>query len=158
MKIIIQNQQDKVDVDQHISKIIEESIVNTIKIFLEEENFEISVLIVDNNFIKELNKNYRNVNKETDVLSFPIFEFKNGKLLEDIVIMEDEIPLGDIVISIEKAAQQAEEFGHSLEREVAYLTVHSVLHLLGFDHIEDDDRKVMREYEEQILQSMGLTR
>ncbi|ADQ40765.1 protein of unknown function UPF0054 [Caldicellulosiruptor acetigenus I77R1B] len=158
MKIIIQNQQDKVDVDQHISKIIEESIVNTIKVFLEEENFEISVLIVDNNFIKELNKNYRNVNKETDVLSFPIFEFKNGKLLEDIVIMEDEIPLGDIVISIEKAAQQAEEFGHSLEREVAYLTVHSVLHLLGFDHIEDDDRKVMREYEEQILQSMGLTR
>ncbi len=158
MKIIIQNQQDKVDVDQHISKIIEESIVNTIKIFLEEENFEISVLIVDNNFIKELNKNYRNVNKETDVLSFPIFEFKNGKLLEDIVIMEDEIPLGDIVISIEKAAQQAEEFGHSLEREVAYLTVHSVLHLLGFDHVGDDDRKVMREYEEQILQSMGLTR
>ncbi|WP_408605683.1 rRNA maturation RNase YbeY [Anaerocellum danielii] len=137
---------------------IEESVVNTIKVFLEEENFEISVLIVDNNFIKELNRNYRNVNKETDVLSFPIFEFKNGKLLEDIVIMEDEIPLGDIVISIEKAAQQAKEFGHSLEREVAYLTVHSVLHLLGFDHIEEDDRKVMREYEEQILQSMGLTR
>lgn len=72
--------------------------------------------------------------------------------------MEDEIPLGDIVISIEKAAQQAKEFGHSLEREIAYLTVHSVLHLLGFDHIEEDDRKVMREYEEQILQSMGLTR
>ncbi|WPX09973.1 rRNA maturation RNase YbeY [Caldicellulosiruptor danielii] len=158
MKIFIQNQQDKVDVNQHISKIIEESVVNTIKVFLEEENFEISVLIVDNNFIKELNRNYRNVNKETDVLSFPIFEFKNGKLLEDIVIMEDEIPLGDIVISIEKAAQQAKEFGHSLEREVAYLTVHSVLHLLGFDHIEEDDRKVMREYEEQILQSMGLTR
>ncbi|ACM60374.1 putative rRNA maturation factor [Caldicellulosiruptor bescii] len=158
MKIFIQNQQDKVDIDQHISKIIEESIVNTIKVFLEEENFEISVLIVDNSFIKELNRNYRNVNKETDVLSFPIFEFKNGKLLEDIVIMEDEIPLGDIVISIEKAAQQAKEFGHSLEREIAYLTVHSVLHLLGFDHIEEDDRKVMREYEEQILQSMGLTR
>lgn len=158
MKIFIQNQQDKVDIDQHISRIIEESIVNTIKSFLEEENFEISVLIVDNSFIKELNRNYRNVNKETDVLSFPIFEFKNGKLLEDIVIMEDEIPLGDIVISIEKAAQQAKEFGHSLEREIAYLTVHSVLHLLGFDHIEEDDRKVMREYEEQILQSMGLTR
>ncbi|ADQ46283.1 protein of unknown function UPF0054 [Caldicellulosiruptor kronotskyensis 2002] len=158
MKIFIQNQQDKVDIDQHISKIIEESIVNTIKVFLEEENFEISVFIVDNSFIKELNRNYRNVNKETDVLSFPIFEFKNGKLLEDIVIMEDEIPLGDIVISIEKAAQQAKEFGHSLEREIAYLTVHSVLHLLGFDHIEEDDRKVMREYEEQILQSMGLTR
>ncbi|BCS81273.1 rRNA maturation RNase YbeY [Anaerocellum diazotrophicum] len=158
MKIFIQNQQDKVDIDQHISKIIEESIVNTIKVFLEEEKFEISVLIVDNSFIKDLNRNYRNVDKETDVLSFPIFEFKNGKLLEDIVIMEDEIPLGDIVISIEKAAQQAKEFGHSLEREIAYLTVHSVLHLLGFDHIEENDRKIMREYEEQILQSMGLTR
>jgi len=116
------------------------------------------VLIVDNNFIKELNRNYRNVNKETDVLSFPIFEFKNGQLQEDIVVVEDEIPLGDIVISIEKALQQAKEFGHSLEREVAYLTVHSVLHLLGFDHIEEDDRKVMRKYEEQILDSMGLTR
>ncbi|ADL42575.1 protein of unknown function UPF0054 [Caldicellulosiruptor obsidiansis OB47] len=158
MKIFIQNQQDKVDVDEHISKIIEDSVANTLKIFLQEENFEVSVLIVDNNFIKELNRNYRNVNKETDVLSFPIFEFKNGQLQEDIVVVEDEIPLGDIVISIEKALQQAKEFGHSLEREVAYLTVHSVLHLLGFDHIEEDDRKVMRKYEEQILDSMGLTR
>ncbi|WP_408605200.1 rRNA maturation RNase YbeY [Caldicellulosiruptor obsidiansis] len=137
---------------------IEDSVANTLKIFLQEENFEVSVLIVDNNFIKELNRNYRNVNKETDVLSFPIFEFKNGQLQEDIVVVEDEIPLGDIVISIEKALQQAKEFGHSLEREVAYLTVHSVLHLLGFDHIEEDDRKVMRKYEEQILDSMGLTR
>ncbi|ADQ04628.1 protein of unknown function UPF0054 [Caldicellulosiruptor owensensis OL] len=158
MKIFIQNQQDKVDVAEHISKIIEASVANTIKIFLQEENFEVSVLIVDNNLIKELNRKYRNINKETDVLSFPIFEFKNGQLQEDIVIVEDEIPLGDIVISIEKALQQAEEFGHSLEREVAYLTVHSVLHLLGFDHIEEDDRKVMRKYEEQILDSMGLTR
>uniref|UniRef100_A0A7C5Z1E6 Endoribonuclease YbeY n=1 Tax=Caldicellulosiruptor owensensis TaxID=55205 RepID=A0A7C5Z1E6_9FIRM len=158
MKIFIQNQQDKVDVDEHISKIIEDSVANTLKIFLQEENFEVSVLIVDNNLIKELNRNYRNINKETDVLSFPIFEFKNGQLQEDIVIVEDEIPLGDIVISIEKALQQAKEFGHSLEREVAYLTVHSVLHLLGFDHIEEDDRKVMRKYEEQILDSMGLTR
>jgi len=158
VKIFIQNQQDKVDVDEHISKIIEDSVANTLKIFLQEENFEVSVLIVDNNFIKELNRNYRNVNKETDVLSFPIFEFKNGQLQEDIVVVEDEIPLGDIVISIEKALQQAKEFGHSLEREVAYLTVHSVLHLLGFDHIEEDDRKVMRKYEEQILDSMGLTR
>jgi len=158
VKIFIQNQQDKVDVDEHISKIIEDSVANTLKIFLQEENFEVSVLIVDNNLIKELNRNYRNINKETDVLSFPIFEFKNGQLQEDIVIVEDEIPLGDIVISIEKALQQAKEFGHSLEREVAYLTVHSVLHLLGFDHIEEDDRKVMRKYEEQILDSMGLTR
>jgi len=158
VKIFVQNQQDKVDVDEHISKIIEDSVANTLKIFLQEENFEVSVLIVDNNFIKELNRNYRNVNKETDVLSFPIFEFKNGQLQEDIVVVEDEIPLGDIVISIEKAVQQAKEFGHSLEREVAYLTVHSVLHLLGFDHIEEDDRKVMRKYEEQILDSMGLTR
>lgn len=158
MKIFIQNQQDKIDIDPHILKVIEDSVANTIKVFLEDENFEVTVLIVDNCFIKELNKNYRNVNKETDVLSFPIFEFKNGKLLEDIIIMEDEIPLGDIVISIEKALQQAEEFGHSLEREIAYLTVHSVLHLLGFDHIDEDDKKLMRGYEEQILQSMGLTR
>ncbi|WAM32903.1 rRNA maturation RNase YbeY [Caldicellulosiruptor morganii] len=158
MKIYIQNQQDKYLIDESISKIIEDSILNTLKIFMDDDNYEISVMIVDNQFIKELNKNYRNIDRETDVLSFPIFEFKNGILQEDITIVEEEIPLGDIVISIEKAYEQAEEFGHSVEREIAYLTVHSVLHLLGFDHLEENDRKLMRKYEEMVLEGMGLTR
>lgn len=158
MRIYIQNQQDKYEVDENISKIIEDSVLNTLKVFMNDDNYEISVMIVDNQFIKELNKNYRNIDKETDVLSFPIFEFKNGELQEDITIVEEEIPLGDIVISIEKAYEQAKEFGHSVEREIAYLTVHSVLHLLGFDHIEEDDRRLMRKYEEMILEGMGLTR
>jgi len=158
VRIYIQNQQDKYEVDENISKIIEDSVLNTLKVFMNDDNYEISVMIVDNQFIKELNKNYRNIDKETDVLSFPIFEFKNGELQEDITIVEEEIPLGDIVISIEKAYEQAKEFGHSVEREIAYLTVHSVLHLLGFDHIEEDDRRLMRKYEEMILEGMGLTR
>ncbi|WP_271629676.1 rRNA maturation RNase YbeY [Caldicellulosiruptor sp. DIB 104C] len=158
MKIIIQNQQDKYQIDESISRIIENSVLNTLKIFMDDENYEISVMIVDNQFIKELNKHYRSIDRETDVLSFPIFEFKNGELQEDIAIVEEEIPLGDIVISIEKAYEQAKEFGHSVEREIAYLTVHSVLHLLGFDHIEEDDRRLMRKYEEMVLEGMGLTR
>lgn len=158
MKIQIQNRQERYKLSESIKKIIENSILNALKIFLKDESYEVSVIVVDNEYIKQLNKIYRNIEKETDVLSFPIFEFKNGKLQEDIYIVEDEIPLGDIVISIEKAYDQAKEFGHSLEREMAYLTVHSVLHLLGFDHIDEDDKKIMREYEEKVLQGMGLTR
>ncbi|WAM30686.1 rRNA maturation RNase YbeY [Caldicellulosiruptor naganoensis] len=158
MKIYIQNQQDKYQIDENIYRIIEDSVLNTLKIFMDDDNYEISVMIVDNQFIKELNKNYRNIDEETDVLSFPIFEFKNGVLQEDITIVEEEIPLGDIVISIEKVYEQAKEFGHSVKREIAYLTVHSVLHLLGFDHIEENDRKLMRKYEEMVLEGMGLTR
>jgi len=158
VKIEIQNNQGKYPFDEKLEDIIKKSISNTIRCFLSEKDYEVCVLIVDNEYIKGLNKTHRNIDKETDVLSFPIFEFKEGQLQEDINIVEEEIPLGDIVISLEKAYEQANEFGHSLEREVAYLTVHSALHLLGFDHIDQNDMKTMRDYEEKILQGMGLER
>ncbi len=104
----------------------------------------VSILVCDNARIKELNAAWRNIDKETDVLSFPMED--EGKML------------GDIVLSLEKAYEQAEEYGHSAAREIGFLTVHSMLHLYGYDHIEEDDRVEMRKMEEQILTELGLLR
>ena len=126
---------------------------------LELENFqgsaEVDISLVDNQQIREINKEQRNIDMVTDVLSFPLGE--NGQY--------DKNPetgasmLGDVVLSVERAIEQAEQYGHSLQREIGYLTVHSVLHLLGFDHERgEDDRRVMRGEEEAILTDLGLTR
>lgn len=119
-----------------------------------DDSCEISVTIVDNEVIKELNLQTRGIDRETDVLSFPLGE--NGEY--EVNYATDALLLGDIVISLPKALEQAQEYGHSTEREIAFLTVHSMLHLLGYDHIEDDDRVVMRAREEEILNYMGITR
>ena len=118
------------------------------------DSCEISVTIVDNETIKQLNSQTRGIDRETDVLSFPLGE--NGEY--EVNYATDALLLGDIVISLPKALEQAQEYGHSAEREIAFLTVHSMLHLLGYDHIEDDDRVVMRAREEEILNYMGITR
>lgn len=118
------------------------------------DSCEISVTVVDNETIRELNSQTRGIDKETDVLSFPLGE--NGEY--EVNYATDALLLGDIVISLSKAVEQAQEYGHSVEREIAFLTVHSMLHLLGYDHIEDSDRKVMRVREEEILNYMGITR
>ena len=103
---------------------------------------EVSILITDNAEIKALNAEYRDIDAPTDVLSFP---------------MDDEC-LGDIAISMEKVLEQAEEYGHSPEREIAFLTVHGMLHLLGYDHIEEEERVQMRAREDQILNELGIHR
>ena len=125
---------------------------------LEYEGFfndcQVSLTFTDNEGIRELNKQYRGIDKETDVLSFPLTDFEGG---EEPPTDEPEISLGDIVISLDKARAQADEFGHSFEREVAFLCVHSMLHLLGYDHVdsEEDDRE-MRRRQSEILEKMGL--
>lgn len=118
------------------------------------DNCEISVTVVDNEVIRALNSQSRGIDRETDVLSFPLGE--SGEY--EVNYVTNALLLGDIVISLPKALEQAQEYGHSAEREIAFLTVHSMLHLLGYDHIEDDDRKVMRAREEEILNYMGITR
>lgn len=123
------------------------------------ENFphpaEISVTFVDDERIQELNREHRNIDRSTDVLSFPLCENGNFEVSPDTGC----VALGDIVISLEHAKAQAEEFGHSFEREVAYLTVHSMLHLLGYDHEAGGIEQVrMREKEEGILKQLGLPR
>ena len=120
---------------------------------LDEQRCELSVTFVDLDEIHELNKIHRGVDSPTDVLSFPQFEDVCEEAPE-----EGEICLGDVVICRDKAAQQAEEFGHSFEREILYLFVHSVLHLLGYDHMEDDEKRVMRTREEKIMEHIDVLR
>lgn len=113
---------------------------------------EISVTFVTDEEIRELNAQFRGIDRATDVLSFPQFE--------DVQDIPDEGPavLGDVVISLERARAQAEEFGHSEKRETIYLFVHSILHLLGYDHMEEDEKKEMRAAEEKTMEKLGLAR
>ena len=115
---------------------------------------EISVVFLDNEQIRELNRDYRQKDAPTDVLSFPMTD-ENGTY--EINHDTDAVVLGDVAISMEKAMEQAETFGHSLEREIGFLTAHSVLHLLGYDHENGGMERVrMREKEEQVMQNLGL--
>lgn len=110
------------------------------------------VSFADDEEIRRLNREYRNVDKPTDVLSFPMEDFYRGKPQFDPTLYPDEVFLGDIIINMQQAARQAEEYGHSLTRECAYLSVHSFLHLTGFDHEDEGAEKaIMREAEEAIL-------
>jgi probable rRNA maturation factor len=113
---------------------------------------EVSISFVDRNRIRVLNRDYRNVDRETDVLSFPQYESSEDFPDDEIIC------LGDIVICLDKAKDQAEEFGHSLEREVMYLFTHSMLHLLGYDHMEDEEERVMRDRAEEVMKKLGLER
>ena len=124
---------------------------------------EINVLVADNQTIRAINKAYRKIDRETDVLSFPMFQFEPGKLPGDLSAYCDPetglLPLGDMAISYEKARAQAEEFGHSPKRELGYLTIHSILHLLGYDHVDEGPmKKQMRAREEEICRKIDLER
>ncbi len=138
----------------------EEIVKKAVRTSLLYENFEqkceISVSIVTEEEIQKINKTFRNVDSPTDVLSFPQLTFEEGEIVQ--VNEKDEIILGDIIISIERAKKQSEEYGHSLEREIAFLTVHSMLHLLGYDHMQKEEEKEMFFKQEQILQQAGFFR
>lgn len=125
-----------------------------------EPQAEVGVVLADDEYIRQLNRQYRNKDMPTDVLSFAMNDHCATEHEPDITeAPEDiEILLGDIVISLETTARQALEFGHSLERELAYLTVHGMLHLLGYDHEEEEDRAEMRQEEEYVLSLLGITR
>ena len=119
---------------------------------IDEERSEISVTFVDKEEIHELNNQYRGVDSPTDVLSFPQFDDF------DDLPEEGDICLGDVVICTDKAKEQAEEFGHTFEREIIYLFVHSILHLLGYDHMDEDEKALMRRQEEIVMEHLGITR
>lgn len=119
---------------------------------IDTDRAEISLTLVEPEEIKSLNAEYRNVDSVTDVLSFPQFEDKEQ------MPSEGELCLGDVVICVERAQQQAEEYGHSFEREMVYLLVHSLLHLLGYDHMDDDEKAIMREKEEHVIEHVDLRR
>jgi probable rRNA maturation factor len=117
---------------------------------------EISINFVDNNIIKELNRNYRQKDEPTDVISFAMQETVEG----EVKIVGEDIPLvlGDIVISVDKAKEQALEYNHSLERELCFLAVHGFLHLLGYDHLNKEDEAVMFQRQEELLGGFGIER
>ena len=124
---------------------------------------EINVLVTDDKGIQVINRTSRNIDRPTDVLSFPMFELTPGKLPEDWTEYTDPdtglVPLGDMCISLERAVAQAQEFGHTTRREVEYLTIHSMLHLLGYDHMDEGEQKRrMRTREELIAAELGLQR
>jgi probable rRNA maturation factor len=135
------------------------------------ENGDVAVSFVNDEQIHELNRTYRNIDRPTDVLSFPMLESGDGEMninyddLEDVSEdgadpeeAEAEEPLGDIVISVQRAIAQSEEYGHSVDREIGFLFVHGFLHLLGYDHESDEEERTMTEKQERILQEAGLTR
>lgn len=121
--------------------------------------YQLSFTVTDKESIQEINREYRSVDRVTDVLSFPMYEREE---LEEIERKKDydkyEISIGDILICYDKVKEQAEEFGHSLERELCYLTVHSMFHLLGYDHMEEEEKRLMREKEEEVMQEFGIIR
>ena len=121
---------------------------------------EINVLVTDDEGIRAINNAYRKIDKATDVLSFPMLEFdEDGCADAEFDFDGDLVVLGDIVISMERAKAQAEEYGHSFIREIAFLTAHSMLHLLGYDHVNSaEEEKIMFTKQENILQSMGIVR
>ncbi len=144
---------------------LEEQFQRVICAALDAENVscacEVNVLVTDDAGIHEINLDMRGVDRPTDVLSFPMFDLTPGEkpAEADADPATGLVPLGDMVISLERAQAQAQEFGHSVLREVCYLTVHSVLHLLGYDHMDEGEMKAqMRGREEAILSALGITR
>ena len=156
LRIYFENDQKKHSIKYKMQMLIRRTILETLDYEGMENDAEVSVTFVDDNGIQELNKKFRNMDKPTDVLSFPLLDYE-GESEEPFF---DELchNLGDIVISLERAMAQANEFGHSFEREVAFLTAHSMLHLLGYDHeLSEEDDADMRRRQNDIMERMGLS-
>lgn len=154
-EIIYQDVEEKKEYEEVIKKVLARC--------FQEENIEnsklcITITLTTPEHIRMINQEYRNIDKATDVLSFPMFEKDE---LEEKIAKQDfmhEDMLGDIVISIEKVEEQAKEYGHSFEREFSYMVVHGFYHLMGYDHIKEEDKKEMRHKEEKILNELKIVR
>lgn len=155
VKVIISNEQKKVKIPTGIRLLIRRCCHAVLELERFDGSAEVSVAFVDNEKIHELNKRYRDIDRETDVLSFPLGEDGNF----DVNMDTGAKLLGDIVISVEKAMEQAKLYNHPLQREIVFLTVHSMLHLLGYDHEQGGLEEVhMREKEETVLTQIGWKR
>ena len=142
-----------VQVDEDIKEL--ETVKKVLDLAIKKENLKnvsFNLIIVNNEYIHELNKNYRGIDRETDVITFALEDE------DSIVIPDDERILGDIYISIDKARSQAEEYGHSLLRELSFLAVHGFYHLLGYDHMTKEDEEVMFKKQEEVLEEYGIRR
>ncbi|RVU55325.1 rRNA maturation RNase YbeY [Anaerosphaera multitolerans] len=148
MNVLFDNRQDEIFIDEYLIELVKNSIKAVVEVEDLEDNIMVSVSFVNSDEIHKLNREFRGVDSSTDVLSFPI---------DDEFQLEERI-LGDVVINTQRVIEQAEELGHSNERELSYLTVHSVLHLLGYDHEEESDKILMREREKLVMDKLELYR
>lgn len=152
MKLIINNETNEdINIKNDLEKVIRE-VLDVEKV--DQEKCEISLSFVDEEKIRQLNKDFRSIDRVTDVLSFPIEDFFNED--RENILKKPYLMLGDVVICLDVAKKQADDLGHSFEREIMYLTCHSILHLLGYDHIEDDDKKIMRAREKEVMKNLGV--
>ena len=155
-KIDFENRQELLPLSYKLKMLVRRAVETTLDYEQYENPIDVSVTFTDNEGIRELNRKFRNIDRPTDVLSFPLFDYTGES--EEPPVDEFVGMLGDIVISLEQAKKQAEEFGHSFEREAAFLTVHSMLHLLGYDHEAGGDEEAdMRRRQREILDRMGLS-
>ena len=165
--IFLDNRQTKIE----YTKELEYTLNNIIDYALKEEkvtiDYEVSIIFIDNKQIRDINREFRSIDRETDVLSFPMLEYPAQKVYKDVYenhrfyfsdLNEGRLVLGDIALSLERAVEQSKDYGHSFLREAAYLTVHSVLHLLGYDHMEEAEKNLMRKREEEILENFNIIR
>mgnify|MGYP000870734715 CR=1 FL=1 len=163
MALLIDNQQSKTE---DLQGFFEEVLDKTLKFLNLQTQVEVSLLLVDNDEIQNLNRDYRGIDNETDVLSFPMLDLDPSgrevwleELENGITADDQQVVLGDIVISVEKAEEQAEEYGHGLKRELGFLMVHGVLHLLGYDHEKSEsEEQTMNAIQEAILEELSLPR
>lgn len=155
-EVFFENRQEKISITKEIMEVVKNCCDAVLKYEKFDKPCEISVTFCDNEQIHQLNMEFRKIDRATDVLSFPINE--KGEEYE-LNPENGRVILGDIVISVERAMEQSKEYNHSFEREIAFLTVHSMLHLLFYDHeTSEHDEKVMFKKQEEILEKMGITR
>ncbi|MBQ2546024.1 MAG: rRNA maturation RNase YbeY [Clostridia bacterium] len=153
LRIDFSNDQTEMKAGFRLRRLIRRAVRATLACERFDRAAMVSVTFTDNEGIREKNREFRGIDAPTDVLSFPMYDMKNGDMPLDGEICE----LGDIVLSLERAAEQAEEFGHSYERECAFLTVHSVLHLLGYDHVNSEEEEAeMRARQRVVMKKIGL--
>lgn len=154
MIISMENAQDKIVLGEYLEQRLQDGLNAVAKLHDLDDMTEVDITIVDDEEIHQLNRDYRNVDRPTDVLSFALDEDDE----DEPELLEGQLHLlGDIIISAETATRQAEEFGHGLEREIVYLAVHGLLHLLGYDHMVEEDKVVMRAKEEEALRAINLS-
>jgi probable rRNA maturation factor len=150
MAVLINNLQEEMEIEDSVVDFLTGAVLNALKASGYSEDAEVSLVFVDDEYIQELNQQYRGMDGPTDVLSFAMLEG------EPIAGGEKDVILGDVVISVQAVDRQAIEFGQSFLREASYLAIHGVLHLLGYDHQEEDKRKIMRLKEEEIISSLNF--
>ena len=154
-EIIYQEIEKNLEYEDIVKKVFEECFKEE---KMEESKLYITVTFTNPENIRKINKEYRNIDYATDVLSFTMFEKKELEEKINKKDFEHQDILGDIIISIEKVKEQAEEYGHSFERELSYMLVHGFYHLIGYDHIEENDKKEMRKKEENVLEKLKILR